>query len=458
MSLDMLAAPEAATRTAAETLAAFAVGLRHEDVPGEVMARARHCLTDAVACAVFGSALPWSRMVADYVEGLGAAGPCRLPQALPDGLPPALASLCLGAFSHAFELDSLRKPGAGVHPGATVALPALAMAQAAGAGGRDLLAAIVAGCEVMFRIGNATLHTPEAAGFHAPGITGPFGAAAAAGRLMGLSAEEMARAFGICGSLASGLLAFARSSQGGMVKRLHLGRAAEGGVMAAHLARRGFDGPLSVLEGRFGILDAFCGNAEPGALTRDLGTSWESALICIKRYACHATAQVPVQLLRGLMEAHGFDGGAIDTLELAVSAKVLSHHNERRPSDIMLAQYSVPFSLAIAAFRDPERPSSFSDDALDDPAILGLAGRIGVQAGGARGWGARMAVRLKDGRSFEAAGDSFVGCPETPASEADIARKFDRLTGAADAGAMHRLLGLLRGIESLDDCAVFADG
>jgi 2-methylcitrate dehydratase PrpD len=457
MNIETRAAPPlASSRTAAETLAEFAVGLRFEDVPSNVMVRARHCLTDAVACAVFGSTLPWSRMLADYVDGLGATGPCRLPEALPKGLPPAPAALCLGAFSHAFELDSLRKPGAGVHPGATVALPALAMAMATSASGRDLLATIVAGCEVMFRIGNATLHTPELVGFHAPGITGPFGAATVAGRLLGLSAEEMARAFGLCGSLTSGLLAFAKSSQGGMVKRLHLGRAAEGGVMAAHLARRGFDAPLSILEGRFGILDAFCEETAPEQLTRELGTRWESTLICIKRYACHATAQVPVQLLRDLMEAHGFGGGDIAGIDLTASAKVLSHHGERRPTDIMLAQYSVPFSLAIAAYRDPERPSSFSDDALHDAAILDLAGRIELRPGGAKGWGGALGVRLKDGRVLEAAGDSFIGCPETPAGEADIERKFNLLTGAADAAAMHRLLDRLRGVESLSDCTVIA--
>ena len=176
-------------------------------------------------------------------------------------LDPRQAALGFGTFAHAFELDSLRKPGVGAHPGATVALPAFAVAQAAGRGGREVIAAIVAGCEASFRIGAATLHTPELAGFHAPGIVGPFGSAVASGRLLGLSADRLAAALGIAGSCTGGLLAFAAShtgGSGGMVKRLHLGRAAESGVLAAMLAARGYEGPHSILDGKFGILEAFC--------------------------------------------------------------------------------------------------------------------------------------------------------------------------------------------------------
>src|SRR5439155_1006907 len=136
--------------------------------------------------------------------------PCRLP-GVKEGLHVPQAALVLGALSHAFEYDNLSKPGMGVHPGATVALPAFTMAQALGSSGRDLLAAIVAGVEVMFRIGAASLHSPEKIGFHAPGMTGPFGAAAAGASLMKLSAGETANAFGIAGSFGSGLLAFARA-------------------------------------------------------------------------------------------------------------------------------------------------------------------------------------------------------------------------------------------------------
>ncbi len=137
-------------------------------------------------------------MVLAEAAASGEGGPCRLPGVDGHHLHVPQAALALGTFAHAFELDNLRKPAAGVHGGATVALPALAMAQACGANGRDLVTAIVAGIEVMFRIGAATLHSAEKVGFHGPGMTGPFGSAAACASLMKLSAGETANAFGDC--------------------------------------------------------------------------------------------------------------------------------------------------------------------------------------------------------------------------------------------------------------------
>jgi 2-methylcitrate dehydratase PrpD len=437
---------------AADRLAAYAIGLRYADLPAPIVATAKICLIDAAACAIFGADLPWSRAIACMVAASGSAGPCTVP-GFDHRLDPRQAALALGAFAHAFERDSLRKPGAGAHPGATVALPALAMAQATGRSGRDLVAAIVAGCEVSFRIGAATLHTPELEGFHAPGIVGPFGAATASGKLLALSPKELAYAFGIAGSCTGGLLAFARSGQGGMVKRLHLGRAAESGVLAAELALRGYDGPRTILEGEFGVLASFCSQSDPERLTARLGTFFETSLLCIKPYACHVTAQAPIELLRALMAEHGFAAGDIAAIEVAASEKVASHHGEQRPVDIMLGQYSVPFSLAVAAWRDPADPGSFADDAIHDTGILDLAARIKIVPGES-GWGAGLAITLRDGRRLTGNIKSFRGCPETPMSLDDIAAKFRRLTH----GKPHadRLLDALLDIEDVADVAALA--
>src|ERR1700752_952902 len=145
-----------AQKTAAQQLADFAVALAFDDLPASAVALAKQCLADAVACAVYGRRFPWSQMVLAEATASGAGGPCRLPGVGGERLHVPQAALALGTFSHAFELDNLRAPGSGVHGGATVALPALMMAQACGASGRDLVTAIVAGIEVMFRIGAAT--------------------------------------------------------------------------------------------------------------------------------------------------------------------------------------------------------------------------------------------------------------------------------------------------------------
>jgi 2-methylcitrate dehydratase PrpD len=443
----------AASAPAARILAEYALSLRHEDLTPDAIAAARACLIDAVACAIFGSRLPWSRIVADHVAAIAAPGPCRLAGALEEGLALPAAAMALGAFSHAFELDSLRKPGAGVHPGANVALPALIAAQMTGASGRDLITAIVAGAEVQFRIGKATLHTPELVGFHAPGITGTFAAATVAGRLLGLTPEQLTNAYGICGSFSSGLLAFAKAGQGGMMKRLHMGRASEGGVSAALLAQRGFEAPHAILEGKFGVLDVFCDGADESLLTAGLGEGFQLTTLCIKRYACHVMAQAPVELLRDLMAEGGFSGGDIAKLRLTVSDKVLSHHAERQPSDLMLAQYSVPFCVALAAFRDPSDPASFSPDALGHPGIADLTKRIEMKPGKPKGWGTGLEIVLSDGRRFSGERESFLGCPDRPFDEAGLAAKFRQLTREADPTRMEKLLARLTAIESVADCA-----
>src|SRR5215470_11789685 len=211
-------------------LAEYAAGLRYEDLPAAIVQQAKDCIADTVAAAICGAAMPWSRIVIDYAERTGPGGKSHILGRNGPAVQAPSAALANGALAHAFELDSLTRPGAGAHPGATVLPPALAVAQEQGWSGRDLIAAFVAGNEVMIRIGRATGHTNEARGFHAPGTTGPFGATVAAGHLLKVGPVAMTNALGIAGSLAGGLLEFARGD-GGTVKRLHLGRASEAGVL-----------------------------------------------------------------------------------------------------------------------------------------------------------------------------------------------------------------------------------
>jgi 2-methylcitrate dehydratase PrpD len=192
--------------TAAEELAEYAASLRYHAIPEDVRALAGACLIDTVAAAIAGAAAPASQIVLSLATG---AGPCRIIGASGPPVRAESASLANGVAAHALELDSLRQPSAGVHPGAVLVPAALAAAQERGRGGEALLAGIVAGCEVLCRVGRATRHSAEARGFHAPGLTGPFGAAIAAGHIFGLDRVAMTNALGIAGSLAGGLLAFA---------------------------------------------------------------------------------------------------------------------------------------------------------------------------------------------------------------------------------------------------------
>ena len=442
--------------TAAQQLARFAAELQYDDIPAAALQRARDCILDTVAAAIFGSTLPWSRIVTGYARRYGSGGEASILGAGGARVAAPMAALANGAQAHAFELDSLRQPSGGVHPGATLTPPGLAIAEETGASGKSLLAAFVAGCEVMFRIGDASRHSSEKLGFHAPGLTGPYGGAVVAGRLLGLNPAQMANALGIAGSLSSGLLAFTKSSGGGMVKRLHLGRASEAGVLAARLAGDGYEGPETVLEGRFGFLEAFCRDAEPGRLTRRLGEDWETQKIALKRYSCHITAHTPVQSIRELMSEHRFGGDDVEEISVAGSEKLASHHAIHEPNDIMQGQYSVAWCTALALYRDPEDPRVFSEQNLNDPAIRALTRKVKVEAAEPQfdsGWASRISVGLKNGNRYSREAHDFKGAPSNPLSREELGRKFLKLTAGLGAAESQRLLDRLEQLEREDNVA-----
>ncbi len=428
---------------AAPVLAAYAASLKLADLPPRTLACVREAILDTVGVCTGGSAWEPSRIGLAYAEGLGTGGSSVILDGTGRRTSAATAAFLNGLFSHAIEYDCLRKPGAGVH-GAPVVAAALAVAQRSGASGAALIEAVAAGLEVMFRIGRATHHSCETKGFHAPGLTGPFGAAIAVGRLLGLDAQAMTRALGIAGSLASGLLEFARSGDGSMVKKLHLARAAESGVVAAELAAKGMTGPASVLDGGFGFLAVFCAQADPAALAGDLGTMFESDRLCFKRYPCHITAHAPVEAVTALKARHGFDAGDIARIEVACSAKAAKLHNIPRPADMGLAQYSIPFCVAVALLREIADPRHFHGAALADAQVLDLASRIDLVAAppspGRDPWAADVTVTLADGRTLGLAVDTIPGTPAQPFTPAQRHEKFMRLAAgpmARDAAERH---------------------
>jgi len=436
-------------------LAEYAAALRYEDLPAEVVACAKECIIDTVAACICGSGLPWSRIVIEYAERTGPGGRSRI---LGRGstLQAPSAALANGALAHAFELDALTRPGAGAHPGATVLPPALAIAQQPGvdATGRALIAAFVAGNEVMIRIGRATGHTNEARGFHAPGTTGPFGAAVACGHLLGLDAGRMANALGIAGSLAGGLLEFAKGD-GGMVKRLHLGRASEAGILAASLAAAGFTGPRTVIEGEFGFLRVFCTEFDETHLTRGLGRDYVTLSMVLKRYPVHATAHAAVRAVRDLQGEHGFTGGDVEGITVTGNRRMIERHAIAEPSDLMLAQYSIPFCVALALHREARDPESYDESALADPEIRALTRRVRLvpeTGGGGHGghggaMGSTVTIALTDGRRLERHVDS--GLLEA----GELSDKFARLTRAVlgdRSAALYERLQRLEREPSLD--------
>jgi 2-methylcitrate dehydratase PrpD len=434
--------------SASQVLCDFVHRLELKDIPQDVLTRAKHCMLDTLGVSAFGSQFPWSQAVLRYAKAYAQGGQghqshqgtavsvnasprharSQLLGVAHTRLQAPLAALVNGAFAHAFEMDSLRKPGAGVHPGATLLPAALALAQEVGASGETLLKAFIAATEVMFRIGAASLHSSEKLGFHAPGLTGPYGAAMASGVILGLNAIELVHALGIAGSLSGGLLAFTQSQQGAEVKRLHLGRAGESGVMAARLAQEGFEGPETILEGKFGFLHSFCAQSDPHLLTHRLGESWETRNICMKAYPCHVTAHPAIDTLRELMRIGHFTATDISHCQLEVGEKILSHHDIRAPQDIKQGQYSVPFCVALAMHKDPSDPAVFNDLVVHDERVLASCQSIRMipfaDSAQRSAWASRVSLTLRDGSVWSREADTFKGAPERALSEPQVCERF----------------------------------
>lgn len=452
----------AATPVSFETrcLARFAAGVNFHDIPVEALDAAKSVVIDAVAVGLFGSRLPWSRIVASTALGAPPGGDAPILDDVFTRTRARTAALINGTFIHAFEFDSLRYPNAGVHAGSTIWPAVFAVGSARSTTGETALAALVAGCEVAFRIGLAGKAGFEHAGFHAPGITGVFGAAAAAGRIMNLDETRMANAFGIAGSMCAGLLAFSRSGTGGAVKPLHMGRAAEAGVFAAELAGAGLEGSQAILEGKFGVLDAYARHGDPAQLCEALGERWETQTVCVKKYPCHVTAQTVVEGIRDIVTANGIDVSSIAHLELGVNEKVLSHHAGREPRDVSTSQYSVPMCAAIALHRDPKDPDAFLSNPHNDPSLLDWAGKVALTPFTETSkpgfeWASKIVLTLREGKTFSVVKKTFEGMDPRQVNRLAL-RKFDLLTSHLARSTREPILSKLTSMEKLKDLSLLA--
>jgi 2-methylcitrate dehydratase PrpD len=337
------------------------------------------------------------------------------------------------------------------------------MAEEKKADGKALLVAFVAACEVVSRIGVAAGNSLERRGFHAPALTGTFGGAVAAGRLLGFNERRMVNALGIAGSYSGGLIEFSRCQEGAMIKRLHLGKAAEGGVTAALLASRGFAGPESVLEGKFGFCRTFSDSPKLSYLTHRLGGKFETLNTCIKRCACHINAHAPIEALQKLREQLRFEPQDIREIVVGGIEKLVTHHAIYQPQDLMMAQYSIPFCIALSLYFDPTDPDSFDEKKLKDKNILAMMHKIRLNTDREieqKGWdrAARVTVELKNKQRHSTLVVRFKGTPQNPLSHLEVEDKARKLTRAILSGRqLQRLFEAVQRLEKIADVSRIGD-
>jgi 2-methylcitrate dehydratase PrpD len=417
-----------------QDLLAFAHGLALHDLPADVVDNARTCLRDALGCGIFGSGQIWSRILADEMLEEGSSGHSTV-IGRQKALSAPAAALCNGTAIHGFELDDLIAESI-THPAACVIPAAVAAAEAVDASGAQLLEAIVAGYEVMHRVGLALGVEPARRGFHTTSLVGPIACAVAAGKVMSLSLDQLFSAAGLACSSASGIKSFAAGHGGGMVKRLHLGRSAEAGVRMAQLASRGFLGPPFALDSRFGLLEVFGGaGAQADKMTRDLGHAWAMRDVWFKVYPICGWIQSVVQLVVELRGARPLAAEAVTAVEVGVSQYAAQNNGEPAPVDTMGAQYSIPYCVAAALKGDPRDPAGFQPDAVNDPVTRKLAGKVAivvnpdVEAVYPAKFGASVKLTLADGTVSERTVLECKGTPSDPSSNQEQLEKFRLLAG-----------------------------
>jgi 2-methylcitrate dehydratase PrpD len=329
----------------------------------------------------------------------------------------------------AFECEPLT----GSHASGTVLPAALAMCQRQRLDGKAFLTALALGFEVSGRIARAAVGLEATRGFHNPGTQGPYGAAVAVGKLLGFDQETLTHTMGIAGSCSAGLLEFAWS--GADTKRLHLGRASQLGLESALLAQKGFRGPTTVLEGRYGYYNAFSLPPRLDRLLDGLGEQWAIQPPSLKSYGTHVTHQAVVQAIQELKQVHAIDPHAISRIAIRGDPHIMDErHAMRQPETVMGGQYSLPFTTAVALTRDLSNPLLYNEEAVWDPVVRDLAQRvelIPVEATAHAEPGIYPGEVLLecDGHSYTLTTKPHKGSPHLPFTWEEVCAKFRRFTG-----------------------------
>jgi len=435
----------------------FVVNADYEDFPENVVELAKVCFLDYLGAALYGSTKEWTKCVGDLVtsaccEGESTIIASRLKTAAP------YAALVNGTMGHGFELDDFVHHKAFLHPGTVVIPAALALGEREHVDGREFLTALVLGYEIMIRVGMAVGVSHNLRGFHSTGTNGTFGAAAAAGKILKLNEGRVLNAFGIAGSMSSGIKEF--YLEGGMVKRLHAGRAAEGGVVAALLASRGFTGPSTVFEGKYGYCRAFSDESNLSKLTENLKKEWNIMKTNIKPYACCGALHPMVQCLIELKGKHSIKAKEIEGITVGTSERVALQNSGPGTKSVMAAQYSIPFTAALTLLKDIEDPATFSESALRDKEVLSLSRKVEV-VGEIKDAGldkCRVTIKGKGGKKYSNEVDKPKGHPENPLRYDEVVGKFKRLSSCVLPGSQtDRVIGTVSCLEEMKDINALCD-
>ncbi len=430
----------AVTRRLAEVVS----NTRYPELPEQVKIDARRSVLDWFGSALAGSLERPARTVRSVALRLG----CSEEATIFNGgrASAAVAALANGVASHILELDDVHK-GSTLHAAAPIIPAALAVAEREHASGESFLLAVIIGYEAALRIGEA-VNPSHYRYWHPTGTAATFGAAVAAGSLLGLSADEMLMALGTAGTQAAGLWEF--NADGAMSKHLHPGKAAFNGVLSADLARAGFTGASRILEGERGFFNATSQNWDATRITDRLGEHWKITENCYKLHSCCGHTHTAIDM------ALEIKCGRVRDIHIETYAAGYEIVKEMNPLTPYQAQFSIAYCVAAALVDGAVGLAQFTPERLHDPKIRPLLActRVTVSpdltAKYPRAWPVRLTVTLDDGAVIEKASDFPRGNPENPVETSVLERKMTDLLGPDTAQAA------LEAVHSIDSCADIA--
>ena len=418
--------------TAAQRLARFVLGLELSSVPAPIVTTATDLVLDTLGNALAAARDDFGVAVLGVARGLGGSAESSL-LGTAGKVSAANGVLANATLAHGLDFDDTREDAI-VHTSCVAVTTALAVGEALRADGRAVLEAAIAAVEVMCRVGLVVPGALHARHFHPTAITASFAAAAAAGKLHGLSEAQLTHAFGICGSQASGIIEYL--ADGTWTKRLHPGWNAHAGVVAVQLARAGFTGPATVFEGEHGLYHAFAGGHDPGkleAVLTSLGRDWEIGQLTLKPYPCGSIAQPYMDCAARLREEHGLRAGAITGIRCKTSPGPVPRLWEplaakHAPPNGYAAKFSLPYLIASILVRGKAGLAEFRDEAVRDPEVLRVTELVTYELDPTidypRQFIGDVAITLGDGRVVHARQDRPRGGPDAPLTRAELEAKF----------------------------------
>ncbi len=432
-------------------LATFAAALRADAIPAAVLERAQDLMIDWLGSALAGKGARPVETIARFAERMGPAdGPSEV-LIHRRGTSPLAAAMANAAASHVAEQDDLHNSSV-LHPATVVFPPALAVAQALGRSGDELLAAVVVGYEVGIRVGEF-LGRSHYTVFHTTGTAGTLAAAAASGHLLGLDADRMAHAFGSAGTQAAGLWEFLREAADS--KQLHTAHAASAGLTAAYLAADGFTGAKRIFDGKQGMAAALSRDADPARLIDRLGTRWALPETSFKFHASCRHTHPAADALLAAMHANGLRADDIDAVTAQVhqgAVDVLGPVVD--PRTVHQSKFSMGTVLGMVAVHGRAGLTDF-DAHWRDPEVAAFRDRVAmrldpeVDAAYPARWIGKVTVRTKDGRTFEARVDDPKGDPGNTLSRAEIEDKAQRLAAYRDGASRDEMARAIERIRTL---------